>query len=212
VPDGQLGGRATVGFMPALHNPAALAEYDPNWPTHAARRLAAIRERLRGLPGASTARFDHIGSTSVPGLAAKPIIDLQVSILPLPTDDELTRRLGPLGYHRATGSRPDSPGISRDLVRGAAVVDDEVWAKSLFVNENATVIVHIRRADSPWANYTVWFRDWLRTHPEQRVRYETIKRELSSRNAGKSDYDDYTHAKTAFFDQVQDEFEQWAAR
>lgn len=198
--------------MPTSDNPAALAEYDPDWPTQAARRLAAIRMRLRGIPGAASARFDHIGSTSVPGLAAKPILDLQVTVLPLPGDDELERRLRPLGYHRAAGSRPDSPGVYRDLPRGSATVNDEVWEKSLFVNEDGTTIVHIRRADSPWASYTVWFRDWLRAHPRQRERYEAIKRDLAAQNAGKPDYDDYTHAKTAFFDRVQGEFEQWAGR
>jgi dephospho-CoA kinase len=197
--------------MPTPDNPAALAEYDPGWPGRAARALAAIEARLQDLPVVSEARFDHIGSTSVPDLAAKPVIDLQVSLLPLPEDDELIARLGPLGYRRATGSRPDSPGVYRDLPRGAGVADDEVWTKSLFVNEDATVILHIRRADSPWAHYTVWFRDWLRAHPTRRHEYETIKRELSAQNAGKPDYDDYTRAKTAFFDQIQDQFEHWAA-
>ncbi len=197
--------------MPSPENPAEIVDYDPRWPVHAEQRLAEIRERLRDLPGASEAGFDHIGSTSVAGLAAKPIIDLQVTLLPLPSDIDLSERLEPLGYHRATGSRPDSPGVYRDVPRGSTVVADGVWAKSLFVNGDATVIVHIRRADSPWARYTVWFRDWLRSNPAWREDYEAIKRELSAQNYGKSDYDDYTRGKTAFFDKVQDEFERWAA-
>jgi dephospho-CoA kinase len=56
----------------------------------------------------------------------------------------------------------------------------------------------------------VWFRDWLRAHPEDRQRYEDTKRELSVLNVGKPDYDDYTRAKTAYFDDVQSAFVTWA--
>lgn len=198
--------------MASSENPAALSKYDPGWPAVGNRLLAAIKTAMSDLPATRSAQFDHIGSTSVPGLAAKPIIDLQVSILPLPPDDVLAERLGPLGLRRASGSRPDSPGVYFDLPRGSEDVRAEVWAKSLFVNADASVIVHIRRSDSPWAKYTVWFRDWLRAHPEQRDQYEAIKRELSAREVGKRDYDEYTLAKTAFFDDVQAEFERWAQR
>lgn len=70
----------------------------------------------------------------------------------------------------------------------------------------------MRRADSPWGRYTVWFRDWLRAHDDMRDYYARTKRVLSERNVGKSDYDDYTRAKTAFFDEVQEEFVKWARR
>lgn len=190
-------------------NPAALSAYDPAWPRTAQRLLALIRRQLADLPGAGAAAFDHIGSTAVPGLAAKPIVDLQVRILPLPSDDALAERLEPLGYRRAEGSRPDSPGVHRDVPRGTDAVSDEVWVKSLFVSEDERVILHIRRSDSPWGRYAVWFRDWLRAHPQQRDRYEQLKLELSLRNAGKADYDDYTRAKTVFFDEVQAELESW---
>ncbi|WP_270409592.1 GrpB family protein [Brachybacterium paraconglomeratum] len=193
-------------------NPAALHDYDPAWPREAQRRLDAMRERLADLPGAADAHYDHIGSTAVPGLAAKPNLDLQIRILPLPKDDAMFERLGDLGYQRAGGTRPDSPGVYRDIPRGSEQVDDAVWEKSIFVHQADRVIVHVRRLDSPWGRYTVWFRDWLRAHPDQRDRYEAMKRRLSAENAGKSDYDDYTRAKTAFFNEVQAEFELWGRR
>ena len=56
----------------------------------------------------------------------------------------------------------------------------------------------------------MWFRDWLRAHPDARRRYELTKRELSKQNIGKPDYDDYTRAKTAFLDEVQPAFTAWA--
>ncbi len=115
-----------------------------------------------------------------------------------------------LGFVQAHGARPDSPGVHRDTPRGDEVVADEVWEKRLYVAREKSVILHVRRTDSPWGRYTVWFRDWLRAHPEQRKRYEEAKRQLAAANAGKPDYDDYTRAKTSFFDDVQQAFTRWA--
>ncbi len=187
-------------------NPAALVPHDPGWAAAAAEVLADVRSALAGVPGAVDASYDHIGSTSVPGLAAKPYLDLQVRVLPLPDHEQLGARLGPLGFERALGARPDSPGVTHDIPRGSEIVPGEVWRKRLYVRRHDGVILHIRRTDSPWGRYTVWFRDWLRANPEARQRYEAVKRELSQQNAGKPDYDDYTHAKAAFFDEVQDAF------
>jgi GrpB-like predicted nucleotidyltransferase (UPF0157 family) len=191
-------------------NPASLAAHDPGWAVRAEPYLADLRTALGDVAGVSNATFDHIGSTSVPGLVAKPYIDLQVRILPLPTDAVLAKRLGPLGYHQELGARPDSPGVTRDAPRGSEVVAEEVWEKRLYVLSPEAVILHFRRGDSPWGWYTVWFRDWLRANPDALARYETTKRELSKANEGKPDADDYTRAKTAFFDEVQHEFTRWA--
>lgn len=68
----------------------------------------------------------------------------------------------------------------------------------------------MRRADSPWGCYTLWFRDWQRANPEPRERYEATKRTLAQQNLGKPDYDDYTRAKSAFFREVHDTFAEWA--
>lgn len=191
-------------------NPAELQQYDHSWPLRAARILAAIGEHLADLPGAVDAEYDHIGSTAVPGLAAKPYLDLQVRISPLPTDNDVSTRLGSLGFERALGSRPDSPGVYRDVPRGSERVDDVVWEKSIFTNDSEGVILHIRRRDSPWGRYTIWFRDWLRAHDDERNRYEEVKRRLSAQQMGQPDYDDYTRAKSEFFDEVQVAFEEWA--
>lgn len=191
-------------------NPAALRPHDPAWASRAADYLANTCAALDGLPGAEAAICDHIGSTSVPGLAAKPYVDLQIRILPLPSHDELGDRLAPLGFERALGARRDSPGVDRDLPRGDEQVSPDVWEKRLYVQRSESAILHFRRADSPWGRYTVWFRDWLRAHPDERERYESTKRALSAANVGMPDYDDYTRAKTAFFDEVQPSFTAWA--
>ena len=206
---GQASVPAYLDVMADRDNPAALSEHDPSWAPRAGRHLVDIRRSFRELPGAGQASYDHIGSTSVPHLAAKPFIDLQVRILPLPSHEELTSCLEPLGFERTPGARPDSPGVSRDTPRSDEQAPDEVWEKRLYVQGQESVILHVRRTDSPFGRYTVWFRDWLREHPAERERYEGTKRELSERNAGKPDYDDYTRAKTAYFDEVQQAFTAW---
>jgi dephospho-CoA kinase len=125
-------------------NPAALHDHDPEWQHRAARHLAAIREALRDLPGADKALCDHIGSSSVPGLAAKPFVDLQVRVLPLPSHAELSARLASLGFERARGARPDSPGVHRDIPRGDVSAADDVWEKRLYVQRTESAILHVR--------------------------------------------------------------------
>jgi GrpB-like predicted nucleotidyltransferase (UPF0157 family) len=64
--------------------------------------------------------------------------------------------------------------------------------------------------DSPFARFVVLFRDWLRSNPGQAGRYQDTKRRLAEEHAGDGDYDDYTRAKTAFFDETNDEMRAWA--
>ena len=178
-----------------------LTPYDDSWPAAAERRLADLRRVL--LPLAPEARFDHIGSTSVPGLAAKPFLDLQVRMPRLPDPVALDAALVAVGFHPHAGSRPDSPGVHRDSPRGSTRVPDEVWEKRLFTAQDPDTVLHVRRSDSPWGRYTVAFRDWLRANPEEAARYERTKRALAADHADDPDHDDYTRAKTAYFDQVQ---------
>lgn len=186
---------------------AVLHAYDPRWPAIAARLIAQLRQAAPD----STWTFDHIGSTAVPGLAAKNIVDLQIRVAQLPSYDELDRLIGPLGYVRARGARPDSPGVFRDTPRGSEPVGDEVWEKRLYLRpRDPLAVLHIRRADSPFARYTIWFRDWLRAHEHERDRYAAVKAHLAAVHAADADYDDYTRDKTTYLDQVQPLFEEWA--
>lgn len=184
-----------------------IQDYDPTWPRIAERLLADLRAA-----GPEHWILDHIGSTAVPGLAAKNIIDLQIRTLPLPGYSELDKAIGRLGYRRAAGSRPDSPAVHRDTPRGSeADAPDEVWEKRVYVRSgDPFVILHVRRSDSPWGRYTVWFRDWLRANPAERDEYGAEKIRLAEIHRMDADYDDYTRAKTTFLDTVQPRFEQWA--
>jgi GrpB-like predicted nucleotidyltransferase (UPF0157 family) len=85
-----------------------LPAYDPRWPDIASRLIAQLRQAA---PDPDWT-FDHIGSTAVPGLSAKNIIDLQVRVAHLPSCDELDRLIGPLGYVRAAVPGPSRPACS----------------------------------------------------------------------------------------------------
>ena len=189
--------------------PPVIVGYDPGWPLLAGELLG----QLRGAVPDCAWVFEHIGSTSVPGLAAKNIIDLQIRVPELPSYRFLDERFGPLGYRRARGSRPDSPGVDRDADRGSERAAAEVLAKRLYWRDGLPpVILHVRRLDSPFGRNTVWFRDWLRAHDAERDRYAQVKRQLAAAHAANADFDDYTRAKTAYLDEVQSSFEDWARR
>lgn len=192
--------------------PAVLVAHDPGWAPIAARHLRRVRAALSPLlpPGAPVA-YDHIGSTAVPDLVAKPFVDLQVRLPALPGAADLDVALAGIGYLPALGSRPDSPGVHRDVPYGGEGVPDEVWVKRLFFCPDPTqpVILHLRLADSPFGRYTVWFRDWLTAHPDAARRYGETKTELAVRHAGDGDYDDYTRAKSAYLREARASFEAW---
>ena len=181
--------------------------YDDQWPARAARRIADLRGALG--PLGRGCRLDHIGSTSVPGLTAKPFLDLQLRMPRIPEAAALDPRLLEAGFLPHAGSRPDSPGVRRDTPRGRQQVPDEVWEKRLFTADDPACVLHVRRSDSPWGHYTVMFRDWLRAHPHEVARYTEMKLSLAREHADDPDFDDYTRAKTAYFDEVQPHFEAW---
>lgn len=202
---------AAMSGVPVPSGPAVLSPYQFTWPAAAARRIVQLRAALRGIEGSEHWSIEHIGSTAVAGLAAKPFLDIQIaapSIPPAPLLDDLLRDVG---YLPAKGSRPDSPGVYRDSPRGSCEVADEVWAKRLFFSPDPIEpsILHVRQAVSPFGRYTLWFRDWLRANPVERDRYQRVKAELAVAHARDADYDDYTRAKTAYLDKVQDRFEAW---
>ncbi|MGF6823406.1 GrpB-like predicted nucleotidyltransferase (UPF0157 family) [Microbacterium sp. ZKA21] len=183
-----------------------IVAYDPSWPALADEWMA--RERAAVSSAGAPVRIEHIGSTAVPGLAAKPFLDLQLLVSVLPDPPALEQALRGCGFERALGSRPDSPGVHTDIPRPGC--SGERHEKMLFFADLADadaavdgVILHVRRADSPFADFVRSFRDWLRRDPAARAEYESIKRDLAAGFADAPDYDDYTRAKSAFMDHAQ---------
>jgi dephospho-CoA kinase len=182
------------------NGPAVLVPHDPRWATLAAERLTELRRALAPLVDVDACTFDHIGSTAVPGLAAKASIDLQVRLPALPPPAALDAALAPVGWVPAPGSRPDSPGVARDTPAPGDTEPGWVWSKRLFISTDHArpAILHVRLSASPFGRRTIAFRDRLRGEPDLRASYEQLKRRLAAAHAGDPDYDDYTRGKTAF--------------
>ncbi len=198
--DASEGGLADGVRGPVARGAAVLVPHDPRWATLAAERLTELRRALAPLVDVDACSFDHIGSTAVPGLAAKASIDLQVRAPALPEPTALDAALAPLGWVPSSGSRPDSPGVFRDIPAPGDTEPEEVWAKRLFTSSDSArqAILHVRLSASPFGRRTVAFRDRLRVEPDLRASYEELKRQLAAAHAGDRDYDDYTRGKSAF--------------
>jgi len=167
-----------VGDGPRLTGPIVIVDYDPRW----AAIFVQLRARLAATLGPLAIRIEHVGSTAVPGLAAKPIIDLDVVIAsrdPLPA---VIRRLQPLGYHHEGDL--GVPG------REAFTTPPDTYPHHLYVCA----------ADSAALARHLAFRELLRAHPETARAYGELKRSLAVRFG--SDRTAYTDAKTAFTEAV----------
>jgi len=138
-----------------------IAEPDPAWP----RRFEVERARIARALGDRALRIEHIGSTAVPGLAAKPIVDVLVEVEAV-DEARLAPPLEAAGY----------------LLR----VREEDHL--MFRTRARDVNVHVWPAGSEEVSRHLAFRDRLRTSPEDRRAYEDLKRELAAR-----DWDDMNH-------------------
>jgi GrpB-like predicted nucleotidyltransferase (UPF0157 family) len=140
------------------HRTIEVVSYDPAWPQLFQEFGGALRSAL----GDAAVRIDHIGSTSVPGLAAKPIIDVQVSVPSLQPLEAFRQPLERLGYVY----RPDNTERTKRYFREPP--------------GSRRTHVHVRRAGSFSEQWALLFRDYLRTHPEACVEYAAVKRRLAA--------------------------------
>lgn len=134
-----------------------VVEPDPSWPVHAEALMARIRVAL----GDRALRLDHVGSTAVPGLPAKPVLDLDLLVADPDDEAAYVPPLEPLGL--------------RLLVR-------EPWwyRHRMLRGESPRANLHVFGAESPEPERQRLFRDWLRAHPDDRDRYAVAKREASA--------------------------------
>ncbi|MBY5521130.1 GrpB family protein [Rhizobium leguminosarum] len=159
------------------HNPVELVPYDPQWP----QAFQRIRGRLLALlPQALS--IDHIGSTSIPGMIAKPLIDIDIVLPGLEHIEDATRRLLADGFE-PRGNR----------------YDDEVWA---FLSRGSVPAERVYLC--PEGNGThrnrLAFRDYLIAHPQAAADYAALKRRLAAEF--RMDGDRYTAHKREFVDAI----------
>jgi uncharacterized protein YhfF/GrpB-like predicted nucleotidyltransferase (UPF0157 family) len=145
--------------------------------------FAAIRDRVRSAMGADALRIEHVGSTAVSGLAAKDVIDVQISVAEL--DGRSAQAL------QSAGFRP-VPEITRDHAPPGPTASPNDWRKMFFVEAVGArrANVHVRRAGSANERYALLFRDYLRTHPLVAAAYAELKRRLSASLADGASYAD----------------------
>ncbi|MGL4177190.1 MAG: dephospho-CoA kinase [Dermatophilaceae bacterium] len=174
-----------------------LSAPDPSWPAQAARLLARVRYAV----GDVAVTLDHVGSTAVPGLVAKDVIDLQVGVRRLADADEprFVDAMAAMGFPRPEGDWAD---------RGK---DDTPWPKRFHgsADPGRVAHLHVREVGSPGWVWALQFRDWLRHDDDERDRYATAKTALA---AAASSTEDYAEAKEPWFDAAWERSQDWARR
>ncbi|MBU2669009.1 GrpB family protein [Actinoplanes bogorensis] len=163
-----------VGEWPPRWTSIVIVDYDPVWPQRYATGSAGIRAAL----GDRLLSIEHVGSTSVPGLAAKPIVDIDVIL---------------------AGTEDESAYVPALEATGYRLILREPWWQGhrMLVDPDEDFHVHVWPRDAAEPTRHRLFRDWLRAHPDDRELYATTKRRLAA-EAG----DDYTMSKSDVIDQI----------
>ena len=167
-----------MGAHSKLNRPIHVVDYDPNWPSLFEAEKALILAAL----GAGDIQIEHFGSTSVPGLAAKPVIDIAVGV------DDLEH--------------------SQDFIfqpwKNWAIPMSQRWKRRLPMRRflwKGTPLLHTYHLSLEVPGTPIWvehflFRDYLRRHPDEARRYGELKRELAARCV--TDMEAYVRGKTDF--------------
>jgi GrpB-like predicted nucleotidyltransferase (UPF0157 family) len=177
-----------------------IVDYRDRWPSEFAEAAAPIRLAF----GPLALAIHHIGSTSVPGLAAKDVIDLQVTVAALDPVDPIEAAIVAAGCRM----RPD---IGADHVPLGADPNPALWRKRYAgVAENVLrTHIHIRQLGLPNQRYPLLFRDYLRASPAARENYALLKRVLARLHP--DDLDAYYDVKDPVCDLILGAAEPWAA-
>ena len=162
-----------------MPEPVIVVPYDPDWPRQFERERAALAAVFAGCDAA----IEHIGSTAVPGLGAKPVIDVLVGLSRLAEAESRIAALEAAGYEYVRKYETQLP--QRRYFRKPRLAP-------------RTFHLHcVVKGSDDWVRHLA-FRDYLRAHPESAAAYYELKRALAAR-LGK---DDYTEAKSPFIDAI----------
>jgi GrpB-like predicted nucleotidyltransferase (UPF0157 family) len=178
--------------------PIVIVPYRPGW----ADEFAALARGLQGTLGPLALRIDHIGSTSVPGLAAKDIIDIQVTVQAL--DEPVAQALETAGYRRIGR-------IASDHVPPGQPETEIEWTKWVYrpATGQRSSNVHVRVAGRLNQRYPLLFRDYLRAQPSVAASYALVKMALAKYHA--DDVEAYYDVKDPVCDIIMEAAEEWAA-
>ncbi len=175
-----------------------IIDYQQTWPSEFHSVGAMLRRHL----GALAVRIDHIGSTSVPNLCAKDILDIQVSV----------ERLGPeIVSAMSTGDYFKHPDVKADHVPPGYGDSREDWSKYFFMQAKGQrrINVHVRQLGNPNQRYAILFRDYLIAHDDVATAYGELKKRLA---VSLIDDSAYPNVKDPAVDLIYFAAEQWASQ
>lgn len=160
-----------------------LVPYDPQWPAMFASEAGIIHQAL----GKRALLVEHMGSTAVPGLIAKPCIDILLAVADSADEDAYLPELDAAGFVLRI-RQPD-------------------WNEHrVFKSERINVNLHVWSIDSPEVDRHLRFRDWLRTHSKDRDLYAAAKRQIAAGNH--STMPEYAEAKNDVVREIQSRIDQ----
>ncbi|WP_324645192.1 dephospho-CoA kinase [Pseudarthrobacter sp. LT1] len=164
--------------------------------TEWAREAARIAARLVAAAPDLILAVDHIGSTAVPGLPAKDVIDLQVTVPDLAVAATIAPFLAAAGFPAVRDVESDTPKPNAP--------DPAAWLKRFHANADPcrAVNVHVRAAGSAGWRFALMFRDWLRNDPSALRLYAAHKADLAARHADSGTTSSYAEAKEPWFTDV----------
>jgi GrpB-like predicted nucleotidyltransferase (UPF0157 family) len=159
-------------------DPIEVVAYDERW----VERFAVAERELRVALAPFVVEIEHIGSTAVPGLAAKPVIDIQVGVQTLDDSAEIVSAVESLSYEYVPEFEDELP--------------DRRYFRRWDGGRRSHQIHLVERSNTEWWDRHVRFRDWLRDHDDDRLRYAELKTNLASTH--RDDRRAYTDAKSGF--------------
>jgi len=177
---------ATVAGAERSRGAIELSPYDPAWPDH----YRAVADRARAALGPRLMAIRHAGSTSVPGLSAKPIIDVVATV----------------------ADSADEPGYAADLIAAGfqhVIREPEWFEHRMFKGAAPTVNLHVFSAGCPEVDRMLLFRDWLRANSADRTLYQSVKEQLAARDW--AFVQNYADAKSDVVAEIMKRAEAWAA-
>ena len=168
---------ASVGAPPLEYQEIIVLDYDPKWP----QWFDEAAERIRNALGDKVLGIHHVGSTSVPGLAAKPLIDIDLVVADTTDEEAYVPKLEAAGY----------------ILR---VREPDWFEHRMLRGFEPPVNLHVFPPDCPEVERMLLFRDWLRTNDADRELYARTKRELGSQEW--KYVQNYADAKTAVVEEI----------
>mgnify|MGYP002409103975 CR=1 FL=1 len=169
--------KVAIGDLKPLHSTITLVVYDPHWPKLFEREA----DRIRSLLGGRALRLEHVGSTSVPGLCAKPIIDILLTVEDSSDEASYVPALEAAGY----------------VLR---IREPDWFEHRVFKGPDTDINLHVFSEGTSEAERMLRFRDWLRTNKADRGKHVQVKRELARQVW--DNVQNYADAKTAVVSEI----------